>query len=138
MNRAELAVDLVPDAADPNTNSAAIDVYTEPNIRKHAERVVELTDGQRYGGLLAVRIDDMRVSFIVFRFNSGPGTKTNGEVVSPPMYERVFHGVGFSGSLRECRHTYWGDGGAGGYIYYVPAWLIRAAFDALGEWFDLD
>lgn len=47
----------------------------------------------------------------------------------------VFHGEGPSGSLRECRHTYWGYDG---YIFYPNARLITDAFRVLSEFYDLD
>jgi len=48
----------------------------------------------------------------------------------------VFHGEGFSGNLRECRHTWWGENGEG-YIFFPRAMVIKAALEMLGEFFDL-
>ncbi len=47
----------------------------------------------------------------------------------------VFHGEGPGGpdSLRECRHTYWGEDG---YIFYPNGALITSAFASLAEFFD--
>lgn len=49
----------------------------------------------------------------------------------------VFHGEGPGGkdSLRECRHTYWGEDG---YIFYPNGEIITNALAALREFFDLD
>lgn len=51
------------------------------------------------------------------------------------MVEVVFHGDGPGGknSLRECRHTYWGEDG---YIFYPDGALITAAFRELAEFYD--
>jgi hypothetical protein len=45
----------------------------------------------------------------------------------------VFYGDGPSGSLRECRHTYWGEDG---YLFYPDGRIIAAAFKALSEFYD--
>lgn len=49
----------------------------------------------------------------------------------------LFFGDGPGGkageSLRECRHTYWGEDG---YIFYPDGPLIAAAFEALSEFYD--
>lgn len=45
----------------------------------------------------------------------------------------VFHGEGPSGSLRECRHTYWGEDG---YLFYPDGPVIVAALKALSEFYD--
>jgi hypothetical protein len=48
----------------------------------------------------------------------------------------VFHGEGpANGSLRECRHTWWGEEG---YIFYPKRVLIVKALEALSEFYDLD
>jgi len=44
-----------------------------------------------------------------------------------------FQGEGPSGSLRECRHTYWGEDG---YIFYPNGPLITAAFQELSKYYD--
>lgn len=49
----------------------------------------------------------------------------------------VFYGEGPGGkrgeSLRECRHTYWGESG---YIFYPDGKLITAALATLAEFYD--
>jgi hypothetical protein len=48
----------------------------------------------------------------------------------------VFYGEGPGGkddSLRECRHTYWGENG---YLFYPNGALIAAAFRELSEFYD--
>lgn len=48
----------------------------------------------------------------------------------------VFHGEGPSGNLRECRHTWWGDDGDEGYLFYPNGPIITKAFKELAEFFD--
>jgi hypothetical protein len=115
-------------------------VYAEPDIRRVATHAIELVGSpnqQNCNGLLAVCEDGIHVEFSVFRFASGPAT-IDGVVVEPATYEVVFYGGGPSSSLRELRHTYWGQADNGGYIFYPNAKLITAAFAALRRWFDCD
>lgn len=100
--------------------------YAEPDIREKATEVHEL-EGK---GLLAVLVDGIHVSFAVFDWESGPASDGG-----PAYYRVVFHGEGPSDSLRELRHTYWGDNG---YIFYPNGKLIADAFAKLGRWFDCD
>lgn len=83
-------------------------------------------------GWLLVNESDSRVDFAVFRFSS---SAVDG---SGARHTLVMHGVGYSGSLRECRHTYWGEGDNGGYIFYPHFSQITAALDFLRRWFDGD
>lgn len=110
--------------------------YAEADIRKHATKVVELIPGSTGrgapGGLLAVHVEDTCVSFVVFYFMTSDIDGGNAE------YGRVFHGYGFSGALRELRHSYWGEPENQGYIFYPSARLIAEAFEALNEWFDCE
>ncbi len=50
-------------------------------------------------------------------------------------YTCLFHGEGPSGSLRECRHTYWGERGDG-YIFYPNGKVIADAFVKLSAFYD--
>lgn len=122
-------IDLLPVTNLDNGDPA----YAVDDLRKHATTVINLEGG----GLLAVLEKDTHVSFIVTTFAEGPSTQ-NGQVVGPELHERVFHGSGPSGSLRELRHTYWGEQNNGGYIYYPSAKLITDAFRQLQRWFDCD
>jgi len=45
----------------------------------------------------------------------------------------IFHGEGALGDLRECRHTWWGDGG---YLFYPDGAVITSAFRELAWFFD--
>lgn len=45
----------------------------------------------------------------------------------------LMHGQGLAGSLRECRHTYWGDEG---YIFYPNFKKMKAIFKELYVYFD--
>lgn len=116
--------------ADHNGDPA----YAEPEIRSVAAHAIELAGG----GLLAV-CDEVphSVEFAVFRFAMGPATK-DGVEVEPALFHRVFHGDGPSGSLRELRHTFWGEPDNSGYIFYPNGALIADAFAKLKRWFDCD
>jgi hypothetical protein len=105
-------------------------IYSGKHIRELATVVVNL-EGQ---GLLAVLEDGIHISFAVFRWEQGSASG------DPPdeWYQRVFHGSGPSGSLRELRHTYWGETDNSGYIFYAPGKLIADAFKQLERWFDVD
>lgn len=111
-------------------------VYDLAHIRATAQRCIDLEPG-----LLAVSEDDGAISFVVFSWHSGPSTR-DGVIVDGEKMEHVFHGRGYSGSLRELRHTYWGDTdhatGGDGYIHLPNGRLITNALAALREWFDLD
>lgn len=77
-------------------------------------------------GLLVVRVDGHIVEFAVLEWDSS--------CAGEDFYSMVFHGQGVGSGLREMRHTYWGEGG---YLFYAPADVIAAAFEALKEWFDV-
>lgn len=51
----------------------------------------------------------------------------------PLSYEVLARGNGTGGSLREARHTYFGEDG---YVFYVDAAALAWAFELLGRWFD--
>ena len=112
-------------------------MYAEPDIIAAATVALELAGG----GLLAVcESDDADSSWTevaVFHFHCGPATK-DGVAVGPALYDRVFHGGGPAGSLRELRHTYWGEADNAGYIFYPNGKLIVDAIAKLRRWFDLD
>lgn len=79
------------------------------------------------GGWFVYNIrDNLHVQFAVFHLSYGDDKDT--------MMSCVFHGTGPSGSLRECRHTWWGDDE--GYVFYPPGRLITQAFQCLSEFFD--
>ena len=42
--------------------------------------------------------------------------------------EIVFYGSGVGGSLMECRHTFWGEGG---YVFYINLRLVKDAMTHL-------
>lgn len=49
------------------------------------------------------------------------------------LYSVVAHGSGPSGSLREPRHTYFGEDG---YVFYVNPAILTWGFKQLERWFD--
>lgn len=118
---------------EPDPTSDASDlrgVYDLATIRTTATRCIDLVDD----AVLAVRIEDIHVSFAVFQLHCGPATR-NGVVVDGAKMSLVFAGNGPSGALRELRHTNWGERG---YLFDPPAKVIAAAFKALAEWFDVN
>lgn len=103
--------------------------YSGDEIRRIATYTLDLVGSK--GGLLAVcETETNWVEFTVFEFAG----KHSDE--SFTRYSRVFHGIGPSGSLRELRHTFWGEPDNGGYIFYPDGRLICDAFQKLGRWFD--
>ena len=81
-------------------------------------------------GFLVLKQEDISVEFAVLRVVS---TYDNEQSL-----QRVFFGHGFEGSLRECRHTYWGEdpNNKDGYLFYPSGKIIAAAFKELSEFFD--
>ena len=119
--------------AEPDPIDLRGRVYDLAAVRAAADRVIDL---DAPGRILAVSIrDGLHVSFVVFDFHSGPSTASDGKVVDGIKLALVFHGNGPSGNLRELRHTWWGEDGAG-YLFSPNSKLIAAAFGALREWFD--
>lgn len=76
-------------------------------------------------GYLAMIDNENAVEFAVFCWHYNDNDDS--------MLTLQFHGKGFSGELRECRHTYWGDNG---YIFYPNGKVISAAFKELSLYFD--
>ena len=118
---------------DPIDSRSSL-VYDLAHVVRIADGIDSLGD---VGQILATRKEDGWVSFCVFDFAHGPAT-CDGEEVDGVKLELVLHGGGpggrRGGSLRELRHTYWGQSG---YIFDPNSKLIAAAFAALGEWFDV-
>lgn len=107
-------------------------VYDLEEVERVATRVVRLNGDS----VLAVHVatdGSSRTMFGVFDFHHGPVTR-DGESVAGVRVVPVFHGYGFSGPLRELRHTWWGEDG---YLPSPPGEVITRALAALGEWFDL-
>lgn len=116
--------------AEPDDDDDGGVVYDLASIRAVAGRCIDLPDS----GLIAVQIvDDLHVSFAVFRLDSGPSER-DGVIVDGAKMGLIFHGNGPTGALRELRHTNWGESG---YLCYPTAGVISAAFEALKEWFDV-
>lgn len=81
------------------------------------------------GGLLVLNWneDGLNLQFAVLRFYQSDLYGKN------VLYQCLFHGCGPVGNLRECRHTYWGDGG---YIFYLSGELIMDSFKKLSRYYD--
>ena len=122
--------DLTPETLDWCGDLIAFD---EAEIRAKSNEVISL-EGD---GLLAVRYDaeQFSVSFVVFSFVGGPMT-SGAEVVDGKKWDRVFSGNGPSGTLRELRHTSWGEPDAPGYLHCPSGKVISDAFRMLRRWFD--
>lgn len=69
--------------------------------------------------------EPIHLEFAVFSFNSCDDKDT--------WLNLQFHGNGPSGSLKECRHTYWGEAG---YIFYPNGKVISLAFKELSKYFN--
>ena len=81
------------------------------------------------GGYLVLNWDNEKLwlKFAVMSFYSANGDGSH-------VYLSVeFYGEGPSGSLRECRHTYWGKDG---YLFFPNGKLITSALAALSEFYD--
>lgn len=80
-------------------------------------------------GWLALHWDEERIwlKFAVLEFHT---SDVNNENI---LVSCLFHGEGPTGSLRECRHTWWGEDG---YLFYPDGAIISAALKALSEHFD--
>ena len=78
-----------------------------------------------------VRRDGITVYFAVLELQRGPASDG-----STATYRMLFHGSGPAASLRECRHTYWGEPDNTGYIFYPPFEVIEAALRELRRFFD--
>lgn len=74
---------------------------------------------------MLIRITDAHVEFAFFSFVE--------EGKHGVLLEVVMYGDGYTDSLRECRHTYWGDSG---YIFYPNAKHFTAIFKELAVYFD--
>lgn len=101
-------------------------VYSLNDIKALNLDVIELADA---GILVIQKEDDLHVNFALLQEDCDDGEDR--------FFSVVFHGRGPSGSLRECRHTYWGEDG-NGYIFYPPFDLIIAALNELKKYFDGD
>ena len=111
-------------------------VYNIDELRAAGWDVRELKNVEYVCGWLVVQRDlpaspsgGLWLRFAVLRFHQ---SDDEGEKATC-----LFYGDGPGGaegdSLRECRHTYWGEGG---YIFYPDGTLIVAALKALSEFYD--
>ena len=97
--------------------------FTLYDVKAQPGEVVELPEDAR----LVVHEDAGVLYFACFLWLMSEVDGTNAR------YSILFHGTGFGGALRECRHTYWGEDG---YTFYMPLDVIAAAMSSLKKWFD--
>lgn len=69
------------------------------------------------------------LEFAFFEFNSSDGDGSNIELTM------MMNGNGPVGSLKECRHTYWGKEG---YMFYPNRTHINAALKWLSAYYDME
>ncbi len=93
---------------------------------KEAETQYDVVKLTGKGWLVLKRETDLWLKFAVLEFHS---SDEKDQVTTTCL----FHGEGTLGSLRECRHTYWGESG---YLFYPNGPLITAALQQLSEFFD--
>lgn len=69
------------------------------------------------------------LDFAFFDFNSSDGDGSNVEL------NMIMYGWGPTGTLKECRHTYWGKDG---YIFYPNKKKIEIILNWLSVYFDME
>jgi hypothetical protein len=69
----------------------------------------------------------MKFAVLTFATSNCDGSEAKGALIC--------HGEGPSASLRECRHTYWGEA-SNGYLFYFQPKLITLAFKELERFYD--
>lgn len=112
---------------DPHWVSCGMGHTDQPYYRIEDQRG-EVVDIDGSFAKLVVFVDDIdSVRFALFEWQCSDANDTNRQ------FAMVFHGVGVGGGLRECRHTYWGEGG---YVYLMPLDVVAKAMAALRKWFD--
>ena len=102
-------------------------VYSLDEARSKYE-VIELIPEK--GWLVFFKKDEYRIKFAVLEFYSqvlGPGPE------GPIMTKMIIQGEG-TATLREMRHTYWGENG---YLFYANGTLIIKALEKLRDYFDI-
>ncbi|MGN6107239.1 MAG: hypothetical protein ACTHU0_19180 [Kofleriaceae bacterium] len=81
--------------------------------------------------ILAVKHRDPVVYFAVFDLHDSDIDGSN------PRHAMLMHGEG-PGSLRECRHIWWGEIGTDGYTFGLNFAVVESALRELRRWFDGD
>ncbi len=114
-------IGLEPSEFSNGENQESIVVLNEALKKKY--KTTKLTDN----GWLVVWEHDIEVDFAVLEENGSCDGRIEAVV--------IFHGNGIGGSLRELRHSYWGDDG---YIFCLDTVmrLISKSLVALEEYFD--
>jgi len=101
--------------------------------KKDVEDKFKLVNLKKDAVIVLYEESEAWLSFAVLEFNCAIQTEESGEF-DDIYLQTVFHGGGTTGSLRECRHTYWGR--ADGYLFYPDGVVIADALDKLSEYFD--
>ncbi len=79
----------------------------------------------------AETLENCWMQFGLFRFVSAESDNSN------TLVDVIFHGEGPTGSLRECRHIWWGQCGDG-YTFYLPGQAVISALKELGKYYDFN
>lgn len=77
-------------------------------------------------GILVLIKDDITIDFFLIERNWSSDDFPKG------FGNMVFYGYGFSGNLKEMRHTYFNP-----YLFYINAKLIEQAFNELRKYFEI-
>jgi hypothetical protein len=101
-------------------------VYSAEEVREFAQELHDLGSGN----WLAISSDKDKFiyNFAMFSFYS---RDVDG---AEEYWSRIFEGTGPSSSLREFRHTWWGEGD--GYVFYLPIDATIKALTILKKYFD--
>ena|SRR5258708_25253720 len=118
-----------PDWLEPMNRVSSCDenLYSLDNLKTSFYVEKLLCEQEAY--FVLNNIDEFWFKFAILSFHS---SEFNGDNTILTM---VFHGEGPTGSLRECRHTYWGEEG---YMFYLKKDTIVSALEKLSEYYDLD
>lgn len=99
--------------------------YLLDDLKEVFDECTEL--GKGFWALLRRSEIWIEVSFVEFASSKTDGSNT--------MVSHVFSSSGPEGSLRECRHSYFGPE-AQGYVFYMDFGQMRAALKYMEQFFD--
>lgn len=83
-------------------------------------------------GYFLIREDGIKLEFALAEFSSSDLEEKDVTI------SFIFHGYGYTGNLKECRHIWWGENtrSPDGYCYYLDRSLVRKAMDELDKYFN--